>query len=108
MNSFTEGIYLELQRAGSPVRIQALCPGFTYSEFHDAAGLDRNRVPKSLWMTPEFVVDRSLQGVARNQTVVIPGWRYRLLTPILYMMPLSWRRAVGLKSSRAMGHGRRP
>ena len=108
MNSFTEGIYLELQRTGSPVRIQALCPGFTYSEFHDVVGMDRKRIPKSLWMTPEFVVDRSLLGIARNQAVVIPGWRYRLFTPVLRMMPLSWRRAVGLKSGRAMGRDRRP
>lgn len=108
MNSFTEGIYLELQRAGSPVRIQALCPGFTYSEFHDVVGMDRNRIPKSFWMTPEFVVDCSLRGIERNKAVVIPGWRYRLFAPILRMMPLSWRRAMGLRSGRAMGRDRRP
>ncbi|HXF27414.1 MAG TPA: SDR family oxidoreductase [Bryobacteraceae bacterium] len=108
MNSFTEGIYLELQHAGSPVRIQALCPGFTSSEFHDAVGMDRNRIPKSFWLMPEFVVDRSLRGLERNEAVVIPGWRYRLFAPIFRMMPLSWRRAMGLRSGRAMGRDRRP
>ena len=34
MSSFTEGIYMELKSIDSPVRVQALCPGFTLSEFH--------------------------------------------------------------------------
>ncbi|HEX3730147.1 MAG TPA: SDR family NAD(P)-dependent oxidoreductase, partial [Opitutaceae bacterium] len=41
MNCFTEGIALELRLLRSPVKVQALCPGFTYSEFHDRLGVDR-------------------------------------------------------------------
>ena len=40
MNSFTEGLALELKSVGSRVRVQALCPGYTLSEFHDVAGVD--------------------------------------------------------------------
>src|SRR5436305_9324571 len=35
MTVFTEGLYLELKSVGSNVSVQALCPGFTYSEFHE-------------------------------------------------------------------------
>src|SRR5579864_7606567 len=49
INSFTEGLALELRAAGSPVKMQALCPGYTYSEFHDVAGMDRKLIPSSLW-----------------------------------------------------------
>src|SRR5581483_11439746 len=34
INAFTEGLFLELRGFGSRVRVQALCPGFTYTEFH--------------------------------------------------------------------------
>jgi short-subunit dehydrogenase len=41
MVAFTEGLSLELRTTGSKVRVQALCPGFTYSEFHDVMGTSR-------------------------------------------------------------------
>ncbi len=87
INAFTEGLYLELKAANSPVRLQALCPGFTLSEFHDTLGMDRNLVPKSLWMTSDFVVRESLRGLDRGRLFVIPGWRYRWLVRFLRLTP---------------------
>lgn len=78
INSFTEGLSLELKSARSPVRVQALCPGFFYSEFHDRIGMDRGLIPRSLWMSAEDVVDTSLRGLEKNRLIVVPGWRYRL------------------------------
>jgi len=87
MNGFTEGIYGELKSAGSSVKIQALCPGFTYSEFHDVAGMDRATIPKSLWMKAEDVVAASLAGFDRGRLFVIPGWRYKLLVVVVRLTP---------------------
>ena len=56
MNSFTEGLALELRAMGSPVRVQALCPGLTLTEFHEAMGLDRSIAPGHWWMSAEDVV----------------------------------------------------
>jgi short-subunit dehydrogenase len=97
INTFTEGIYLELKAIHSPVRIQALCPGFTYSEFHDVAGMDRNAVPRSLWMSAEYVVDDSLRGLERDRLIVIPGWRYKLFTKIYPFIPRALRHSLAIK-----------
>lgn len=87
MISFTEGIAIELASRNSAVRVQALCPGFTLSEFHDVVGMDRSGVPKSLWMTADFVVEESLRGLDRGKLIVVPGWRYKIVVGGLKAMP---------------------
>jgi uncharacterized protein len=95
MTAFTEGLYLELKGAGSNVAVQALCPGFTYSEFHDRIALTRERLaPRAFWLTAEEVVDASLDGLRRKKLFVIPGWRYRLLVGFLNSIPTGLRLAV--------------
>jgi short-subunit dehydrogenase len=97
INSFTEGLYLELKSIQSPVRIQALCPGFTYSQFHDVIGMDRRLIPQSLWMSAEDVVDASLRGLEQNKLFVVPGWRYRLFVALLPCIPRPLRHAIAIK-----------
>jgi uncharacterized protein len=97
INSFTEGLCIELKALHSPVRIQALCPGFTYSEFHDVAGVDRNVIPRSLWMSAEDVVDASLRSLEKNKLFVVPGWRYRLVVGLYPWIPRSLKHALAIK-----------
>ena len=77
MNSFTEGLALELMTTGSPVKVQALCPGYTLSEFHDVAGMDRKPIPARLWLRADDVVKESLRGLERGKTFVVPGRIYK-------------------------------
>jgi uncharacterized protein len=91
INDFSEGLYLELQAVGSQVKIQALCPGFTYTEFHDVMGVRRDRIAKRLWMDGGDVVDASLEGLARNKLFVVPGWPYKLTTVVMPRIPTSLR-----------------
>jgi len=97
INSFTEAVYLELKSIGSPVRVQALCPGFTYTEFHDTLGIDRSAVPRSLWMSSEEVVGASLRALEQGRLIVIPGWRYRLFVGAQRWLPRGVRHAIALK-----------
>jgi hypothetical protein len=104
INCFTEGLYLELKQARSPVRVQALCPGYTVTEFHDIMGFDRRRVPESWWTPVEQVVDASLEGLQRGTLFVVPGWRYKFIVSLLRLMPRplihatsSWRDAWVVK-----------
>ena len=81
LNNFSEALAAELD--GTGVRVQALCPGFTYSEFHDtpeyAGVFDRKQIPDRLWMSAEAVVDESLTALAGNRVIVVPGRQYRAI-----------------------------
>lgn len=102
MTAFTEGLHLELQSSGSAVQVQALCPGFTYSEFHDSMKVGRHQLaPAWLWLQPEFVVDESLQGLRRRKLFVVPGWRYKAAVAVASKLPAALRIAVeGVRGKR--------
>jgi hypothetical protein len=99
MNSFTEGLHLDLKRAHSPVKVQCLCPGFTISEFHDVVRMDRKRVPGWLWTRAEDVVDASLSGLAHGKLYVVPGLFYKLLVRFQGCMPLWARTLIAIRYS---------
>ncbi|HTS48888.1 MAG TPA: SDR family oxidoreductase [Bryobacteraceae bacterium] len=103
MNSFTEGLALELAGVRSPVKVQALCPGYTRSEFHAAAGLNRDRIGAGMWMSAEEVVAESLRGLDQGKTFVIPGWRYKAATFLLKHMPRVVLRGAALRQQRRLG-----
>jgi short-subunit dehydrogenase len=105
MTTFTEGLYLELKGIGSAVKVQALCPGFTRTEFHETLGLERLSVaPPSLWLQPEFVVDESLNALRIGKLVVIPGWKYKAIVALVSKLPtplrLAFEAAGSTKKSR--------
>jgi uncharacterized protein len=105
MNSFTEGLAIELSIKAPNVRIQALCPGFTLSEFHDVLKMDRSAIPGSLWMSADFVVEESLRGFDKGKLFVIPGWRYKLIVAGMKLMPGVVMRKIAAGSARRL---RRP
>jgi short-subunit dehydrogenase len=100
MNVFTEGLSLELKSIHSPVTVQSLCPGFTYSEFHDRMGVDRSRIPKYLWLQADDVVAQSLRGLDRGQLFVITGWPYKLAVLLAKLLPSKLARAVNRRQRR--------
>jgi uncharacterized protein len=97
INSFTEGIYLELKSLHSPVRVQALCPGFTYTEFHDVMGMNRSSIPSFLWMSAESVVAASLRGLCQNRLFVIPGRHYRLFLAVYRCFPQALKHYLAIR-----------
>lgn len=86
--AFTEGLYVDLKNKGSAVVVQALCPGYTYTAFHDVMHMDRRKIAgPSLWLTAEHVVSDSLAALPHGDLYVIPGWRYRLMVALLNILP---------------------
>jgi hypothetical protein len=103
LHAFSEGIYLELKSSQSKVRIQSLCPGYTVTEFHDVLGVNRALIPKFLWLDARFVVQESLQALERNDLLVIPSWKYRLIVRAVRCLPRHLRHAVGLRMGKKSG-----
>jgi hypothetical protein len=86
LTSFSEGLAAELR--GTGVRVQALCPGFTRSEFHQRMELDVSDIPSWMWLSATKVVDASLAALARGRPVVcVPGIRYKLIVMLLRVTP---------------------
>ncbi len=102
MTAFTEALHLELKGMGSQVLVQALCPGFTYSEFHDVMAVSRAAMAgPRFWLKAEDVVDASLDGLLRGKLFVIPGWRYRVLISLLTKLPSALRVALESRGGQA-------
>jgi short-subunit dehydrogenase len=91
--SFTEGLATELK--GTGVRVQALCPGLTESEFHETSGTDKVPFTKTRMMTAEAVVAQSLRALDRGRPLrVIPGWDNRAVAGVQRFLPRSLVRGV--------------
>lgn len=73
--SFSEALHEELR--GSGVRVSALCPGATESEFASRANMTDTRLFRSGTMSAEAVVAEAL--ARRQRAIVISGWRNRLM-----------------------------
>ncbi len=74
---------LQAEFKAANVRVQALCPSFVDTGFHNTVEMNRfprRSIPKGMWMRADDVVQCSLNALKRNQPVVIPGWRNRLLS----------------------------
>ncbi len=95
---FSEGLAAEL--AGTGVRVQALCPGFTRSEFHQRMGVDAREIPGWMWLPAAKVVETSLAALERGWPVVcVPGLRYKLIVFLLRFTP---RWLIGRVTGRRM------
>lgn len=69
--SFTEALHEEWKDRG--IKVSALCPGPTRTEFGEVAGIKTLGQFDRLAMEAEPVVRAGLEGLERNQAVVIPG-----------------------------------
>ncbi|MGE5360585.1 MAG: SDR family NAD(P)-dependent oxidoreductase [Bacteroidales bacterium] len=78
-----------LEAAKHNVRVTALCPGFTYSEFHDVNGTRElvSRLPKWMWMQAAPVAREGYAAVMRGDLVRVPGTANRVLAVLARIMP---------------------
>ena len=74
--SFTEALHEELKPHG--VRVSALCPGPTRTEFGEVAGFGGNGLFDRVAMESAEVVAAGLHGLDRNRAVVVTGFANKI------------------------------
>jgi short-subunit dehydrogenase len=97
---FTQGIARDL--GGSGVRLQALCPGFTRTEFHQRAGMGTSNIPSWAWLSADRVVDESLRDLALGRALSVPSKRYKAAVALARLLPSG--RLGGLSSKAARSY----
>jgi len=97
---FSECLALEMQPRG--VHVTALCPGFTYTEFHDVNGMrDKvSKLPRLLWLSSEAVAKIGVDAVEAGGTRVVTGRANKLIALLCKYLPEPFARALVASKSR--------
>ncbi len=69
------------------ITVQALCPGFVRTEFHQRGQMDISGVPRWMWLKPDYVVKKSLQDLEKDKALSVPSVRYKVLATLAQYMP---------------------
>ena len=92
--AFSESLALESKPRG--VHVTALCPGMTYSEFHDVNGMRErvSRLPKSLWLDADTVARLGIDAVERGDLRCVTGGMNRVIVGLSKYLPDPLARAL--------------
>jgi len=100
VTNFSESLHL--QYAASGVRVLALCPGFTRTEFHARAEMDVSGIPERLWLSADDVVRTALRDLEAGKPVSVPGGQYKAIVLAARVVPTSVRAAVARRVAARM------
>ena len=90
--SFSEALHEEVGKDG--VRVTALCPGPTKTEFGEVAGFKGNGAFDRMSARSEDVVAMGLKALDAGQAVAIPGLANKMGAQAHRLMPRSWLRKI--------------
>ena len=89
----SESLHTELR--GTNVKMNALCPGFTRTEFHERGRMRMKGLPEFMWLNSDQLVARSWADTQGGKAVSIPGWQYKLLFGFIALLPRPIVRTIG-------------
>jgi len=87
VTSFTESLHEELRTTG--VRVTALCPGLTHTEFQSVSNSSgsKSKFPEFAWMSPRKVAKAGLDAVVKGEAIAVPGVLYKCLCSLSSVTP---------------------
>ena len=103
---FSQSLNLELAEHG--IKVSALCPGFTLSEFHDVNETRGavSKLPSWMWMSAEEVAQSGFLALKHNKAVHIPGTANNLIALSVRLLPERWALALMNRNSDRIRKGR--
>ena len=87
---------LNTELASTNVKVSALCPGFTRTEFHQRARMSMKGLPNFMWLNSDKLVEKAWVDALKGRAISIPGWQYRFLVFIIQTVPRAIVRKVGM------------
>jgi len=87
---------LNTELSGTKVKISALCPGFTRTEFHQRGRMSMKGLPQFMWLDADRVVAKSWSAAQKGKAISVPGWQYKLLTFVMSIAPRPMVRKIGM------------
>jgi short-subunit dehydrogenase len=94
----SESLHTEL--LGTDVKISALCPGFTRTEFHQRGRMKMKGLPEFMWLNSDQLVATAWSDAQSGKAVSVPGWQYKLLVGIISSAPRRFVRKIGMNLRR--------
>lgn len=88
---------LNTELIGTKVRISALCPGFTRTEFHQRGQMSMKGLPRFMWLNADKLVAKAWSDALKGKAISIPGWQYQILTFVMRYAPRSLVRKIGMR-----------
>jgi len=87
VTSLTEALHEEMR--GSGVRVTALCPGLTRTEFQSVSSTEQysRDFPSFSWLDVTDVARAGLRDVARGRALSVPGALYKALVAVSDLAP---------------------
>ena len=100
MIKFSESLSQEVEQYG--VHVTALCPGFTFSEFHDVTGTRAtvSTLPSWLWMDADAVAHQGVDAVMAGRRIHVTGRVNRAIAVLVKHMPQFVVDAVGRRTAK--------
>jgi short-subunit dehydrogenase len=90
----SESLHTELR--GTGIKISALCPGFTRTEFHERGRMRMNGLPNFMWLSADRVVSQAWKENQNGKVLSVPGWQYLILSTISRFGPRPLVRKLGM------------
>jgi short-subunit dehydrogenase len=87
---------LSTELAGTNIKISALCPGFTRTEFHQRGRMKMAGLPKFMWLNSDELVTKAWKDALAGKPVSIPGWQYKTLVALISVLPRALVRSLGM------------